>query len=277
MKQYGLLKLPDLLKKKMSRFQFARSYLGYFARKLKSDPFLIANWRWIEETRILHDDLFEALLLKTFVDRSDPVFLQIGANTGTGRQDVYNCIKKTNIKTILVEPQPDVFEQLKENYKNIYNVEVINVALGEKNEKRMMYRLSDEAKKYHNKVAGFGNCVASFDRNHVVECFLKNTTIEGGSMDCDKLLERLEVDCVTFDGLLERFGLSQVDVVMIDTEGFDYAILKMMFASQCFPDVVKFEHAYLGSHKRDAWNLLYSLSYRMVLCENDTIAIKISS
>ncbi|MBK6937124.1 MAG: FkbM family methyltransferase [Chitinophagaceae bacterium] len=43
-------------------------------------------------------------------------FVQIGANDGKSGDPLYEFIINHNWKGILVEPMPDVFEQLKENF-----------------------------------------------------------------------------------------------------------------------------------------------------------------
>ena len=62
--------------------------------------------------------------------------IHVGAHTG---QEVNEYSKYKN-KIILFEPQKDIFDKLIENVSKHQNVNCYNIGLGEKNEKKIIYR-----------------------------------------------------------------------------------------------------------------------------------------
>ena len=260
----------------MLRLRAIKSYLGYFKRRLRTDPYIIANWRVINDDCVVAESLFEPFLVKMASEDRDIVFVQVGANSGDGKHDVYDIIKRWNIRAVLIEPQPEEFLQLRKNYGDLPRVKLVNMALGEEDEVRRLYRLSSLANTFHVDGKQFGSGIASFDRNHVVKYYMDNVTREGREQDLEGILEILEVPCRTFEGLMSDLGIRHIDILMIDTEGYDYEILKMVAASSFSPGLIRYEHKHLGGKKVDSWRLLNNLSYKIIVdnVNGDSIAIK---
>ncbi|MGM0520097.1 MAG: hypothetical protein ACQERD_10685 [Campylobacterota bacterium] len=60
------------------------------------------------------DDIFEFILKK----KELPYVVQVGANDGKSNDPIFKHLQKTECKAVFVEPQPDVYEKLLENYKD---------------------------------------------------------------------------------------------------------------------------------------------------------------
>ena len=72
---------------------------------------------------------------------------------------------------------------------------------------------------------------------------------------------------MTLPSLLEEFGISDVDVLQIDTEGFDAAILRMIPFQILKPSVINFEVLNLSKAEiAESYQLLMDHGY--VLHEN---------
>ncbi len=56
---------------------------------------------------------------------------------------------------------------------------------------------------------------------------------------------QIDVSAVTFDTLCRRHGVDALDVLHIDTEGYDFELLKNIDFGRFHPRLVIFEHAHL--------------------------------
>ena len=90
-------------------------------RFLAEDPYIHAHRTAICTNHLLGGDIFELVLSRIILRNDEIHFLQIGANSGIGQHDIFDHIKRFKIKSILVEPQPDVYAQLKRHYSDIPN------------------------------------------------------------------------------------------------------------------------------------------------------------
>ena len=79
--------------------------------------------------------------------------------------------------------------------------------------------------------------------------------------------------CCSLATLLAETGLSQVDVLQIDTEGWDYEILKLVDFTKIKPAIINYEHAHLNPDDWDsAIDLLTRNGYHIGIGRRDTVA-----
>ena len=87
-------------------------------------------------------------------------------------------------------------------------------------------------------------------------------------------LVSMEVPCVTFETLCTRNGIDHVDVVQIDTEGYDREILELIDLERYGTQLVVFEHLHLDQEARDACrDRLTRHGFELVSDGMDTIAV----
>ena len=89
-------------------------------------------------------------------------------------------------------------------------------------------------------------------------------------------LARFVVPCATLDGLIKKHGMQSIDVLQIDAEGHDFAVLKTINLSTISPLIIQFEHGHLvPSDITDAVDYLCSNGYRVLYggYQMDTIAL----
>ena len=124
------------------------------------------------------------------------VILDIGGNIGTTA--LYFASINQKCRILSFEPHPDTFKRAKENLglNNFKNVEVINIGLGERKEKLKLY----EVNQYNPGM----NRVLTGERNFPYK---------------EIFIEKLD------DFLVEK-GISRVDIMKIDVEGFELSVLK---------------------------------------------------
>lgn len=151
-------------------------------------------------------------MLKTYVDNyqySDKLFkklqskeiffVQIGANDGLAFDPIFKYNDKWN--GVLIEPIPNVFEKLKENYKNKKgNYDFRKCAISSQNGILDLYvPIANDVK-------------ASFDKDIASNL--------GGE------IEKIKVSMITLDSLIEeKYKNKEIDLLLIDTEGHELEIL----------------------------------------------------
>jgi FkbM family methyltransferase len=158
----------------------------------------------------------------------DFFFVQIGANDGKMSDPIYRAVKKLKLKGILVEPVKEYFYLLKQNYKGFEsNLIFINKAICEKREKRFIYKVKKEKIKEE-----WMQGIASLDKD-----FYKKS-----GLLTEEDIEQEVIECITFDDLFTNYDIYKIDLLLIDTEGYDYYLLKIFPFSKFVPKIIQFEH-----------------------------------
>jgi FkbM family methyltransferase len=156
-------------------------------------------------------------------------FIQVGANEGEYGDPLHNFIVKYPWHGILVEPQPDIFAKLRENYAAIKNRLIFeNIAIAKDLSTIAMYRPLGNPNLYETSVASVNR---------------KTVARQLGLRP--RNLERFFVPCTTLDGLIRKYSMSHIDVLQIDAEGCDYDVLKTLDLSEVSPLIIQFEHGQL--------------------------------
>jgi FkbM family methyltransferase len=132
--------------------------------------------------------------------------LQIGAHKGNDDMtDIIKRYDKDHIEIIiLVEPQSQYNNNLLDCYRD-YNIKIENLVIVDNPEidKVNFFRCVDEK----------DSEISSLDLNHLFK-HQKSNYIE------------TEFDCITINNLLEKYNIVDLDILFIDTEGFDDKIIK---------------------------------------------------
>jgi FkbM family methyltransferase len=199
-------------------------------------------------------------------------FLQIGANDGVTTDPIYKFVTRYHWHGILVEPVPEVFERLKKNYGGEPNLQFVNAAVGEADGVRTLYTLKADAE------------TEEADRRHRAlpssySSFRKDLVLGQTEWvpDAARRIRETEVRCVSLDTLLREAGEPAIDLIVTDTEGYDFAILKMIDFSRLQPPIIFYEHVLMSrSERQQAAELLFTQGYRLASDEIDTIAYRAS-
>lgn len=165
-------------------------------------------------------------------------FLNIGANDGLSGDPLAEFIFKYKWRGVLVEPVPYVFKRLKKIYKNIPNVILENIAISTNNQKNEFWYLENNK----NLNSGYDQ-LGSFDKKKLLDS-IKKCNISGG-----KILKK-NIDCLTLEKLLSKNNINKIDIISIDTEGFDYNIIKQIDFKKIKPSLIIFEHVHLDKNDR---------------------------
>lgn len=194
-------------------------------------------------------------------------FIQIGANDGIHGDPIRHYIMSHCWRGILVEPQPDVYERLRENLSSSADRLIFeNVAIGSSGSKLILYRAPVNVLKPGEALPH--SLTVTSSNPHVVA---RQTGLPVRS------LVKLTVPAITLDELADRHGLAQFDVLQIDVEGFDLHVLKTLSFTRFRPGIIQFEHGHLTrSQLGEAATLLTTHDYAVYYggrAGNDTIAM----
>lgn len=207
---------------------------------------------------------FEFVVCHLLQQVHDPVFLQIGACDGRYADPLYKFITQQHWAGAVVEPQRDVFEALCETYRHESQLQFVNAAVAETNGTRNIYRVASDAAAFN----GLGMALASFDRDVILRH-------RAAIPNIDNVIETEDVECMTLDLLLERLGYDSVDILQIDTEGYDAKIVRMIDFEKFTPAIIHFEHKHLKREDFDGCiELLVENGYRIGIGLIDTVAYR---
>ncbi|UCC94818.1 MAG: FkbM family methyltransferase [Candidatus Omnitrophota bacterium] len=207
---------------------------------------------------------YQDFLIEYIKHSKDFFFVEIGAHDGAetktgGKDSLYDLIKRFNLKGILVEPQKYVFEDLEKNYaEQSHNLIFENVAIAEKNGKKKLYKLYKEPweKDEH------GRELTEHSSLLPIRSGLRYPYFE-------------IVDCMTFNDLVGKYNVKKIDLLQIDTEGYDYKIIKSINFKKIRPFIISYEHIHLsGADRVRCKKFLQKQGYEVFILEdNNTCCI----
>ena len=215
-----------------------------------------------------YNDIWLYDILGSYVAyKSDVHFIQIGSNDGKHNDPIFPYINKAGWKGILVEPVPYLFERLKSNYTEFRDKLIFeNSAIANESGRLKFYRLqaSDmtELPEWYDQLGSFKKEVVLRHKN-CFPCF-------------DDLFIEDTVNAITFQELLKKHKVKTLNLVHIDTEGYDYEIIKTIPFDDIEIDLVMFEHRHLSEpdYKKSV-KLLHDKGFKVRKSNNsDTTAVK---
>jgi FkbM family methyltransferase len=165
--------------------------------------------------------------------KENKVFVQIGTNNG---QDTFNKVVKYSSpsKIILVEPNKEFNALINESYSSISNVFIENVAITDKSDELVKLVIPKKIipfRKGHVKGKKTVNNVAYLDVNFTLLPM----------DDWGTEFESVEAKSMTFNDLCKKHNLTDIHLLMIDTEGYDCEIIKSIDFSKVKIDIIQYE------------------------------------
>ncbi len=218
--------------------------------------------------------------LSEFIDKFSKANLglkviQIGANDGYNRDPFVKFIKRDKWEGILLEPQRYVYETfLKKLYKNSTRITPFNYALDSKNGKREIYKLAFSNARWATGLTSFDRSFLedAIDRGHVAGHAARSGVVLPENKE-DFITEE-KIETITPQSLMGKKNMQHVDLLAIDTEGFDYEVIKLFDIPSLKPRVVIYENMNLSDkEKEDAINHFKTNGYKTRTITKDTIAM----
>jgi len=190
--------------------------------------------------------------------------VQIGSNDGKTGDPLYPLFQKHPAwRGLLVEPIPYIFERLRANYPDGDRFDLANVAVGEEGE-LPFYVVDKKAAEALPDLPYWYDQLGSFDRNHIVK-------------ELDGVLEPyirvMEVKSTTLTKLLDRYAVTDIDVLHIDAEGYDWKVLQQLELDRFRPTFILCEHHHLRLEERTAALAFLAADYEVLRVGIDWLAV----
>jgi FkbM family methyltransferase len=200
-------------------------------------------------------DVFNLVIRDLMSRQPDIFFLQIGAHDGKTRDPIAPLVRQYHWRGLLVEPQTQVFAELVKNYSDEKQLLFENSALAEKDGTLTLYGYEG---------ADNLSSMATSSRWHYLPL---NSEGRRGT------IKAIEFPALTLNSLLTKHKIDRVDLLQIDTEGDDFAIIKMIDFNRIKPQIIHFESNYLNRRqKTECVRLLDAQGYAFLTLGVDSIA-----
>jgi FkbM family methyltransferase len=215
--------------------------------------------------------MISPLLLSRFADFHERVFfIEIGANDGVSFDPLRPYLKRPGWAGLMVEPVPYLFERLLAEHGDSDRITLANLAVGDCDGVRAIHHLQADAK--HPGLPPWKDQIASFDRAHVLAELAELPEAEAAA-----LLTATTVPCVSFEALCAEYGVENLDLLLVDTEGTDYEILTGIDFAAHRPRLLTFEHHHMSAEQRaEIASRLERIGYRLVTEGLDTWCLDVS-
>lgn len=197
----------------------------------------------------------------------DFFFVNIGANDGVLNDPIHPFVRRYGWRGIAVEPVPHVFAQLQANYRDVPGVVLEQVAISDTplpfwyvqpgsgsaefavQQLGSLHRdrLDDALRRLRfapSTGPGYvGDAAPEAARDHDTGAPLVAEDV--GSYVCS-----VDVECVSFNALMERHDVDHIDFLNIDTEGSDFDVLRSVDLTRYCPRVLCIEVTALSPAER---------------------------
>ena len=120
-------------------------------------------------------------------------------------------------KVLLVEPVPHNVVEIKKNLNNLEGIKIEQVALSDKNETRNFYFVKNTS--IHKLKKHWSSGIGSFNKQHLLDHKSKRFKIEEEDID------KISIDAIRFKDLVDKYNINQIDKLLVDVEGSEFAIL----------------------------------------------------
>ena len=168
--------------------------------------------------------------LKKHLPKNLNIFIDIGAHYG---ETTIEFSKYFNIKNaFLFEPNKINFQKLKKNlnyHKKIDKIEIFNFALGNENKKTFLNEVFESSSSTINSVNQSSKYFSR--KKNILKFFSKNQSI----------IQR-EIEIKDTKKFIQSIGLIKIDFLKIDTEGYEFLILKNLNEFLKNIGLILFEH-----------------------------------
>ena len=203
-------------------------------------------------------------VLDEIVTQPDFTVVQLGAFVGNTPNDpLYSRLRhrldRLGGRLICVEPVKEHFGKLVENYRGSKNVFCENVAISDRNGEATFYRLGVDpvAHGYPDWLAQLGSLKGDrmgslwdrFEKDPGLKAFYLQHRVEE------------TVTCLTFAELLRKHGVTRVDVLQMDVEGYEFEILSTLDLGRTPIRFINYESVLLHERKKDAEALMERAGY----------------
>ena len=224
----------------------------------------IKTERFIEFSSLNSGDFIKLLINKKKIN----YIIQIGANDGKSDDFLRSSINiDTNL--LLVEPIKSAFVELEKNYSGYQNVKFINKAIDVATGKKNIFSVNPKyydfyKKKYVSKDVSWLTVLASFHKKHLEYHGIKSNHIQS-----------TEIDCINFKELIDQYDYHKLDLLVVDTEGYDDVLITNFIQNLEIRPIIILEWIHIKKNKAEELiELLKNNNYRFLKLNKDLICIQ---
>lgn len=196
-------------------------------------------------------------LLPETVER--PIFASIGASDGITEDPVSEAfLKDKRWRGLLIEPVPFCFQRLSCVFQDPERFILEQVAIGNRSGNSTFYYVDENAAGALPQRPYWFDQIGSFDKAHVLAHL--DDEFRQSVVECT-------VEVHTLREILSKHRIERLHYLQIDTEGYDYEIVKGLDFGDVAPWAILAEHKHLSqSDKGEMLNLLRAKGYRVDPC-----------
>ena len=245
--------IKNIIRKLASSAGYKISSTKYLLRQFDADQHIL---------KLDFDHVLSYYIIHQKPAASEFVFLQIGAFDGVQCDPLVGYLDKYDWKGVMLEPQPVPFSQLKRKYEGRNKVSLRNAAISDTNGEATLFTLDGED------LPGWAKGMASFSKDNIIKHKYIFPEIE-------KHIHKAQVATITFDQLFKEESISTLDLLQIDTEGYDAEILRMFPFDKMKPRIIHFESKHIPKEKlEDVLDQLIGHGYKVARDrEEDMMAV----
>ena len=240
-----------------------KKILGAFGFKILPKE-TIKTERFIESASLNSGDFIKFLINKKKVNN----IIQIGANDGNSDDFLKPSINlDTNV--LLVEPIKSAFAELEKNYIDYKNVKFINKAIDIVSGKKNIFSVNPKYYDYYKKKYKSGDVswltvLASFQKKHLENHGIKSNHINS-----------TEIDCIDFKELINQYNYQKLDLLVVDTEGYDDVLITNFIQNISIRPIIILEWIHIKKKKSENLiELLKANNYKFLKLSKDLICIQ---
>jgi FkbM family methyltransferase len=182
-------------------------------------------------------------LLRAFAGAyPEAFFIEIGANDGKRWDPLRPLILTSRWTGLMVEPLPSAFDELRRNYSGLDRVAVEHAAIAGRDGRLPFWHVA-RPEGSAGEVPEWAHALGSLSRD----------TLIGHAHyipDLERHVVSTEVPCLTFASLCAKHRVETIDLILIDTEGYDYEIVKQIDFDTYRPRLLIYEHCHLSPGDR---------------------------
>lgn len=207
------------------------------------------------------------VLMRRMLDAvPDLTFIQVGANAGDFEDPIAPLIHAhPKWRGVFVEPVPFAFRRLRRNYGEDPRFTFVNAAVSVTPTTQPFYYVAEHALTQLPDLPPWYDQLGSFDRDHITRHF---------GARIEPYIVAAKVPCLTLAEVFARLGDHPPDLLHVDTEGFDAAVVAQVRHPLRAPLLILYEHKHLApGAARETRRHLERLGYRLRECRGDTLAV----
>jgi FkbM family methyltransferase len=204
---------------KIKKYLVFKNYKNYFKYRLGK--------KYRKSFAQCGEDLIMDYALKN-LDIATPTFLDVGTNLPALNNNTFFFYKRGS-HGVCIEPDPELFKAVQKERKNDV---CLNVGIGSAdNSSADYYVMSSKA-------------LSTFVKDEAEKC------VHDSNYGKQKIEKIIKIPLVSINGILKKYFPLPPDILSLDTEGFDFEIIKSLDFQNFRPKIICVETARFGNNKK---------------------------